>query len=189
MSGFWEALGILIVAVNPAVLLATKSEAGTPGSVPRGPGTYAAGWALAVLLGAAAAIGAAGFLRWLEVPVESFRLTPGAVLIVEGLHAVWRARRPGIVLPARGWEWSVHPIALPGLLGPGTLATVLLLSAENSTGPWRTLPAYGLVTAVTAVLAWAVRDALPLWRSLAQLTGALQVSLGVAFVLAGIHAI
>ena len=189
MSGFWEALAVLAVAVNPASLIATVSEGRADGRAPSSPGPYAAGWALALLCAFAAAVNAGELLQALDVPVESFRLTPGAVLLAEGLQGVWRGRSVGITLPRRAWEWSIHPIALPGLLGPATLASVLLLAAENEPGRWPTILAYGFVTAAAAAAAWAAQRPFPLWRSLAQLTGTLQVSLGVAFVVAGIHAI
>lgn len=189
MSGFWEALAVLAVAVNPASLIATVSEGRADGRAPSSPGPYAVGWALALLCAVAAAAGAAELLQALDLPVESFRLTPGAVLLTEGLQGVWRGRSVGIALPQRAWEWSIHPVAVPGLLGPATLASVLLLAAENEPGWWPTILAYGFVTAAATAAAWAIRGPFSLWRSVAQLTGTLQVSLGVAFVVAGIHAI
>ncbi|MBN9086453.1 MAG: MarC family protein [Reyranella sp.] len=74
-------------------------------------------------------------LRVLHIPMESFQLAGSIVLLLFGLKLVLgkvTEEAAGIPEGTSVYERAIHPLAIPGIAGPGAMLTVVLL-ADNDT--------------------------------------------------------
>jgi multiple antibiotic resistance protein len=138
-------------------------------------------------------------LSYLGVSVEAFAISGGILLFVTALPMLF-GQRPGLQAPEReehstaGEDMAVFPLAMPLLTGPGTIATILLLTAQVSSDPPRLL-VLALVIAVVfliVLLVLRVGESLVLRvgegkvHILTRVMGILLAALAVQFVLNGI---
>ena len=74
-------------------------------------------------------------LRALHIPMESFQLAGSVVLLLFGLQLVLgkvTAAAAAIPEGTSVYERSIHPLAMPGIAGPGAMLTVVLLTDNNT---------------------------------------------------------
>lgn len=188
MTAYWELAVVLAAAVNPAAIAA--AAAGLPGSMASRGLAVAIAWAIGAGMTAAAAYGAEQLLAGLELNHETFRIAAGAVLAVTGARETWHGSPPLTSVPVRAWEQGVYPLGLPLLASPAGLMATIALAGDSQVGPAKTLTAALPALAAGAAAALAAREGeRGLWRSAAQLIGALAVAVGVAFVVAGIRSV
>lgn len=138
--------------------------------------------------------------------LEAFGISFGALRIAGGMTVALIGYRMlfGIaeaVPPSGRSSFAFFPLAMPGIAGPGALATVIGMSSEIAelSGGMRRLLAYGATVAaiaVTCLLIWVtLRSARWVSRQLgseginvvARLTGFLLICIGVQFVGSGIR--
>jgi len=71
----------------------------------------------------------------MHIPLASFKLAGSLVLLIYGLHLVFDKMKVEDSLDANTTEGlvarSVYPLTIPGLAGPGTMMTVVLLTENH----------------------------------------------------------
>ena len=71
----------------------------------------------------------------MHIPLPSFKLAGSLVLLIYGLHLVFDKIKADDSLDAKTTEGlvarSVYPLTIPGLAGPGTMMTVVLLTENH----------------------------------------------------------
>jgi len=101
-----------------------------------------------------------GLLSLLGVSVHAFAISGGMLLFATALPMLF-GQRPGLQAPERdeygtaGENLAIFPLAIPLLSGPGTIATMLLLTDRARAETWR----LGLLIVVTATvygMAWLI---------------------------------
>jgi multiple antibiotic resistance protein len=84
-------------------------------------------------------------LQALHIPMASFQLAGSIVLLLFGLQLVLgKVTEAAAAIPkgASVYERSIHPLAIPGIAGPGAMLTVVLLTDNNT----RTLKEQAITT-------------------------------------------
>jgi multiple antibiotic resistance protein len=85
-------------------------------------------------------------LSYLGVTVQAFSISGGILLFLAALPMLF-GQRGGLQAPepkekgSVGEDISVFPLAIPLLSGPGTIATILLLTSQTSGDPQKLLAA------------------------------------------------
>ncbi len=137
----------------------------------------------------------------LGIQLDSFRVAGGIMLFLIALEMVFerrtqrredRAQR--IQNDSTVEDVSVFPMAVPMIAGPGSIATIMLLTGEND-GIDRALVIFGAMTLVLLLTLLALISAAPLMKFLGQrvesvvvrLLGVLLAALAVQFVADGIN--
>lgn len=140
-------------------------------------------------------------LEMLGIELDSFRVAGGIMLFLIALEMVFerrtqrredRAQR--IQSDSTVEDVSVFPMAVPMIAGPGSIATIMLLTSEND-GIERALVIFGAMTLVLLLTLLALISAAPLMKFLGQrveavvvrLLGVLLAALAVQFVADGIN--
>jgi multiple antibiotic resistance protein len=95
-------------------------------------------------------------LSYLGVTVQAFSISGGVLLFLAALPMLFGARG-GLQAPepqergSVGSDISVFPLAIPLLSGPGTIATILLLTSQTAGDPRKLLAAVIAITVVFLV--------------------------------------
>jgi multiple antibiotic resistance protein len=80
-------------------------------------------------------VGGQHLLDALHIPMSSFQLAGSIVLLLFGLKLVLgQVAAEAAVIPA-GWslyERAVYPLGIPGIAGPGSMLTVVMLTDNNT---------------------------------------------------------
>jgi multiple antibiotic resistance protein len=111
-------------------------------------GAYAVAISFVVLLVFIA--GGQLLLNALHIPMPSFQLAGSIVLLLFGLKLVLgQVTGEAAALPADTslFERSIYPLAIPGIAGPGSMLTVVLLTDNNT----RTLAEQAITTGQLAI--------------------------------------
>ena len=160
----------------------------------------------AVLIGAAILVFFASFgeqlLRALGVSLASFRISGGIMLFLIALDMVFerrterREKRAEELNEAQEVaDVSVFPMAIPMIAGPGSIATVMLLTAKSE-GPQASLVVFAALFATLAVTLLALLAAGPIMRVLGarieavitRILGVILAALAAQFVVDGLAA-
>ncbi len=138
-------------------------------------------------------------LSYLGVTVQAFAISGGILLFVTALPMLL-GQRPGLQAPERqehaaaGEDIAIFPLAIPLLTGPGTIATILLLTAQASSDPPHLL-VLAMMIAVVFLVVWLIlrigeglvmRVGAGKVHILTRVMGILLAALAVQFVLNGI---
>jgi multiple antibiotic resistance protein len=97
-------------------------------------------------------------LSYLGVTVHAFAISGGILLFATALPMLF-GQRPGLQAPENvehstgGEDIAIFPMAIPLLSGPGTIASVLLLTDQAGSDPWR-LGMLMLAISTVYVVAW-----------------------------------
>ncbi len=86
----------------------------------------------------------------LHIPMPSFQLAGSIVLLLFGLQLVLgKVTEAAAAMPAGSsvYERAIHPLAIPGIAGPGAMLTVVLLTDNNT----RTLKEQAITTGELAI--------------------------------------
>jgi len=89
-------------------------------------------------------------LNALHIPMPSFQLAGSIVLLLFGLKLVLgKVTEEASAIPegTSSFERSIYPLAIPGIAGPGSMLTVVLLTDNNT----RTLKEQAITTAELAI--------------------------------------
>ncbi len=139
-------------------------------------------------------------LSYLGVSVEAFGISGGILLFLTALPMLF-GQRAGLQAPesaehaTTGENIAIFPLAIPLLSGPGTIATVLLLTNQAGTDPWR-LIILSLDIIVVYAITWMILRAGQLLLSrigegkmhiVTRVMGILLAAMAVQFVLNGIN--
>ncbi len=183
MTGFLQLLVFMLAAVNPA---GAAAAVGSPGSrLPRQ--VLALAWAGAVVALSLAAVLADQILNGLGVEPETFRIAAGVVLMVAGALSVWT----GGTAHEGPWEGrgiALFPLALPVLVSPASLASVISYGADRSLAQVVGATAIALSAAGGMIALRAGRYAAAV-DGTARVTGALLVAVGTGLIVQGVRAI
>lgn len=139
-------------------------------------------------------------LRALGVSLSAFRVAGGIMLFLIALEMVFekrterREQRAEEVSAAKVEDVSVFPMAIPMIAGPGSIASVMLLTARSQ-GLDQTLVVLGALAATLALTLVALLLSGPLMRLLGnkmeamitRLLGVILAALAAQFVLDGIE--
>jgi multiple antibiotic resistance protein len=140
-------------------------------------------------------------LRTLGISLSAFRLAGGIMLFMIALDMVFEKRTERREERAREIEGtpeaddiSVFPMAIPMIAGPGSIASIMLLSARAE-GPLQQGIVLGAMTAVIALTLLALLAAGPLMRligakleaMITRILGVILAALAVQFVLDGLE--
>ncbi|EYD73714.1 MarC family protein [Limimaricola hongkongensis] len=138
-------------------------------------------------------------LRFVGISVPAFRIAGGVLLFLTALDMLFERRQARRRDNAEegsepDHDPSIFPLALPLIVGPGAITTLILLTAE-ATGPLGYAAIYGVALAVLATvwIAFALAD--PLARVLGavglnvvtRVLGMLLAALAVQFIIDGLH--
>jgi multiple antibiotic resistance protein len=101
-------------------------------------------------------------LSYLGVTVHAFSISGGILLFVAAMPMLF-GQRGGLQAPERkergatmaGQDISVFPLAMPMLSGPGTIATILLLTSQAA-GDVKKLAAIGVAIAIVFLVSFVV---------------------------------
>ena len=99
-------------------------------------------------------------LAYLGVTVHAFSISGGVLLFIAALPMLF-GERGGLQSPepkeqkSVGEDISVFPLAMPMLSGPGTIATILLLTSQAG-GDWQKLIAIGVAIAIVFLISFVV---------------------------------
>ena len=187
MSDYIRIAIVFVAAVNPAsaALSLVRQRAGATQPARTRAVAPAIGFAVAVLLFAAAAGAASRLLDLLEVEPETFRIGAGIVMLISGAAALV----PGLTVTgeaAPGWRAGIYPLGLPGLAGAAGLVAAVSYSADEGFGM-----AFGAAVPALALGAGLAGVASARWRPglqvAATLLGALLVALAVALIVSGVR--
>lgn len=138
----------------------------------------------------------------LHIELNSFRIAGGIMLFVIALDMVFEKRtqrreeRAEKVRDEHVEDVSVFPMAMPMIAGPGSIATVMLLTARAH-GPEETLVVLAALGAVMLLTLFALAAAGPLMRLLGtrveavitRLLGVLLAALAAQYVIDGVKAV
>ena len=159
----------------------------------------------AVLVGAAILVFFASFgeqlLRALGVSLASFRISGGIMLFLIALDMVFERRterrenRAKELEEAEVEDVSVFPMAIPMIAGPGSIATVMLMTARSE-GPQASLVVFAALFATLGVTLLALLAAGPIMRVLGarieavitRILGVILAALAAQFVIDGLRA-
>jgi len=133
------------VSTIPIFLAATV---GLPRPAALKVGAYAVSIAFVVLLFFIA--GGQVLLDALHIPMASFQLAGGIVLLLFGLKLVLgQVSAEAAAIPAGTslYERAVYPLGIPGIAGPGAMLTVVLLTDNNT----RTIAEQAITTGELAI--------------------------------------
>ncbi len=140
-------------------------------------------------------------LRTLGISLSAFRLAGGIMLFMIALDMVFEKRTERREERAREIEGtpeaddiSVFPMAIPMIAGPGSIASIMLLSGRAD-GTVEQLVVLGAMTAVIALTLLALLTAGPLMRligakieaMITRILGVILAALAVQFVLDGLE--
>jgi small neutral amino acid transporter SnatA (MarC family) len=167
----------VVAALNPP---AAALMAGAP--VPLRLAALGAGAGLAIL--ALLALLADPFMDLLDVSPESFRVAAGVVMAAVGTRWLlpgWTRRRPAAFSDAD----AVHPIALPAIAGPATIAVSMSISANENVG-WALLGIVIAAAAGAAALLWANRIA---FETAARIVAVLLIVMGAQEIVDGVKSV
>lgn len=138
-------------------------------------------------------------LRFIGISVPAFRIAGGVLLFLTALDMLFERRQARRRDNAEegaepDQDPSIFPLALPLIVGPGAITTLILLTAEAS-GPLGYAAIYGVALSVLATvwIAFALAD--PLARVLGsvglnvvtRVLGMLLAALAVQFIIDGLH--
>ncbi|PHP29566.1 MarC family protein [Limimaricola cinnabarinus] len=139
-------------------------------------------------------------LRFIGISVPAFRIAGGVLLFITALDMLFERRQArrrdnaeGAVEAEPDQDPSIFPLALPLIVGPGAITTLILLTAEA--GPAGYAAIYGVALAVLATVWIAFALAGPLARVLGpvglnvvtRVLGMLLAALAVQFIIDGLH--
>ncbi len=138
----------------------------------------------------------------LHIELNSFRIAGGIMLFVIALDMVFEKRtqrreeRAEKVREEHVEDVSVFPMAMPMIAGPGSIATIMLLTARAH-GTQETLVVLGALGAVMALTMISLAAAGPLMRLLgtrveaviSRLLGVLLAALAAQYVIDGVKAV
>ncbi|MDE2404663.1 MAG: NAAT family transporter [Sphingomonadales bacterium] len=142
-------------------------------------------------------------LAALQIGLDAFRIAGGLMLFLIALEMVFekrtehdqeRAERAKSAPPAE--DLAVFPMAMPMIAGPGSIASVMLLTAQAQ-GLQQTVAVMAALLAVLALVAIALAAAGPLMRLLGtrvegvitRLLGVLLSALAVQYVIDGVRGV
>jgi len=138
-------------------------------------------------------------LRFIGISVPAFRIAGGVLLFLTALDMLFERRQARRRDNAEegaepDQDPSIFPLALPLIVGPGAITTLILLTAE-ATSPLGYAAIYGVALSVLATvwIAFALAD--PLARVLGsvglnvvtRVLGMLLAALAVQFIIDGLH--
>ncbi|MBB5704982.1 MarC family protein [Sphingopyxis panaciterrulae] len=141
-------------------------------------------------------------LAFLHIDLDSFRIAGGIMLFVIALEMVFEKRTERreqraekVIATPEIEDVSVFPMAMPMLAGPGSIASVMLLVAQNN-GFDRALVIFGALLLVLLISLGALLAAGPLMRLIGgkgeaiitRLLGVLLAALAAQFVIDGLKA-
>lgn len=138
-------------------------------------------------------------LSYLGVSVDAFGISGGILLFLTALPMLF-GHRAGLQAPesaehtTTGENIAIFPLAIPLLCGPGTIATVLLLTNQAGADPWRLIILTVAIVLVFAITWVVLRTGQMLLARLGEgkmhivtrVMGILLAALAVQFVLNGI---
>jgi multiple antibiotic resistance protein len=141
-------------------------------------------------------------LRFIGISVPAFRIAGGVLLFLTALDMLFerrQARRRDNAEEASGPDTepdhdpSIFPLALPLIVGPGAITTLILLTAEADVTGYAAI--YGVALAVLGTVWIAFKLAGPLARVLGpvglnvvtRVLGMLLAALAVQFIIDGLH--
>ena len=138
-------------------------------------------------------------LHGLGIELASFRIAGGIMLFLIALEMVFEKRtqrredRAANITPEEAEDVSIFPMAMPMIVGPGSIASVMLLMARND-GLERSLVVLAALATILLLTLVALLAAGPLMRLLGhkieavitRLLGVLLAALAVQFVINGI---
>lgn len=139
-------------------------------------------------------------LRALGISLSAFRIAGGIMLFLIAVDMVFEKRterrehRAEEVRASEVEDISVFPMAIPMIAGPGSIASVMLLTARSE-GLAETLVVLAALAATMVLTLFALLAAAPLMKLLGRKTeamitrvlGVLLAALAVQFVLDGLH--
>ncbi|WP_309603449.1 MarC family protein [Sphingomonas sp.] len=140
-------------------------------------------------------------LRTLGISLSAFRLAGGIMLFMIALDMVFERRTERREERAEGLKGtpdaddiSVFPMAIPMIAGPGSIATIMLMSARAE-GTVEGLIVFGAMTAVLALTLLALLAAGPLMKfvgpkleaMITRILGVILAALAAQFVLDGLE--
>ncbi len=140
-------------------------------------------------------------LNALHIELNSFRIAGGLMLFLIAIDMVFEkrterreARAQEIIATPEVEDVSVFPMAMPMIAGPGSIASLMLLMAENQ-GLERALTIFGALGCVLLITLAALLAAGPLMRRIGKdmetvitrLLGVLLAALATQFVLDGLR--
>jgi multiple antibiotic resistance protein len=85
----------------------------------------------------------------LGITLDAFRVGAGALLFLSAVALV--QAKPNLQGPSREGDIAVVPLAIPIIVGPATIGTLLVLGAEITTAAHKALGCLALVLAVASV--------------------------------------
>ena len=138
----------------------------------------------------------------LHIELNSFRIAGGIMLFVIAMDMVFEKRtqrreeRAEKVREDHVEDVSVFPMAMPMIAGPGSIATIMLLTARAD-GTQQTLAVLGAMGAVLLLTLFALVAAVPLMKLLGarveavitRLLGVLLAALAAQYVIDGVKAV
>lgn len=89
--------------------------------------------------------------RYLGITLDAFRIGSGIVLLLSGIEVVRSSGVPAGRQSNEDGDISVVPLAIPYTVGPGTIGTLLVMSAGNTSPEVRITEILGIVFAVGAL--------------------------------------
>ncbi|HYC56257.1 MAG TPA: MarC family protein [Candidatus Binatia bacterium] len=146
----------LLVVIDPfgAVPIITSLLEGLSVEERRGTLRRAVGFAFGIAL--FFLVAGRALLGHLGVSVHAFGISGGILLFAVAMPMLF-GHRPGLQAPeaqeqpGRGEDLAIFPLAIPLLSGPGTIATVLLLTADADGDLWRLLIIASNVAVIFAI--------------------------------------
>ena len=140
-------------------------------------------------------------LRTMGISLSAFRLAGGIMLFMIALDMVFERRTErreeraeGLKGTPEAEDISVFPMAIPMIAGPGSIATIMLMSARAQ-GTVEQLIVFGAMTAVLALTLLALLAAGPLMKAIGakleamitRILGVILAALAAQFVLDGLE--
>lgn len=89
--------------------------------------------------------------RYLGITLDAFRIGSGIVLLLSGIEVVRSSGIPAGRQSSEDGDISVVPLAIPYTVGPGTIGTLLVMSAGNTSPEVRITEILGIGFAVGAL--------------------------------------
>lgn len=86
------------------------------------------------------------------ITLDAFRIGAGALLFLSAVHLIQGTKKP-IKNPddIEDGDISVVPLAIPVIIGPATIGTLLIMGAQITDTPTRIASSFGLLAAIFAV--------------------------------------
>lgn len=150
MSEFFESSGLLLVLLNPFLLLVYLIDVVQKLEIRRFFQVMARASAIAVAVFVAfALLGEMLFLRVIRAEFGSFQIFGGLVFLLIGLQFVFRGPRALEILRGES-EYLAGAIAMPVLIGPGTISASVIIGKRLA--PLPAVGAIALAVIVTAAI-------------------------------------